>query len=259
TAGGSAEYRQSSHSFTDGSAPHDQVERVPVRYSVCAPNTAPLVNRCRPSSVSFENVHKSGLVDSQVLNSNGSSFSIARSHAVENARFADYNRLFLEENKLLHQGLDKANRLVNWYNERLANLTTRQKLIARNIVPNWAILEAKVNSLRMLIKETNRHAVVLMESSEKGFPLCDKNLSSVLQPTEDQMMWLKRQNQLLTEVSHALLNFGFSRYTILIMRSLNRNSQKTPILDVKCFQYAIPPVEIALSDSVVHKQNSVAM
>ncbi|KRZ07618.1 hypothetical protein T11_9 [Trichinella zimbabwensis] len=81
------------------------------------------------------------------------------------------NQLMEEELSILEQGQDKANRLINWYHERLSALKTRKKLMGRSIVT-------------------------------LGFPSA-ANLANIgrkaLLPDDDQHLWLKKQNQLLTE------------------------------------------------------------
>ncbi|KRZ52818.1 Suppressor APC domain-containing protein 2 [Trichinella nativa] len=123
------------------------------------------------------------------------------------------NQLMEEELSILEQGQDKANRLINWYHERLSALKTRNKLMGRSLVTlmaiNYAIYlselavhEEKLNFLRSQVSDLNRRIVGLMESSEKGFPSA-ANLANVgrkaLLPEDDQHLWLKKQNQLLTE------------------------------------------------------------
>ncbi|KRY81984.1 Suppressor APC domain-containing protein 2 [Trichinella pseudospiralis] len=113
------------------------------------------------------------------------------------------NQLMEEELSILEQGQDKANRLINWYHERLSALKTRKKLMGRSIVTlELAVHEEKLNLLRSQVSDLNRRIVGLMESSEKGFPSA-ANLANVgrkaLLPEDDQHLWLKKQNQLLTE------------------------------------------------------------
>ncbi|KRX41018.1 Suppressor APC domain-containing protein 2 [Trichinella nativa] len=113
------------------------------------------------------------------------------------------NQLMEEELSILEQGQDKANRLINWYHERLSALKTRNKLMGRSLVTlELAVHEEKLNFLRSQVSDLNRRIVGLMESSEKGFPSA-ANLANVgrkaLLPEDDQHLWLKKQNQLLTE------------------------------------------------------------
>jgi len=110
-------------------------------------------------------------------------------------------RLMQEEKDLLIKAADTSTRLHNWYNERLSSLETREKLIGKSMIPvDFAVHEEKLNYLRAHITEVNRRAVALIESSDKGFPW-HMNLElhrNIPQPADDQLMWLKRQNKLLT-------------------------------------------------------------
>ncbi|CAJ0934986.1 unnamed protein product, partial [Mesorhabditis belari] len=62
-----------------------------------------------------------------------------------------------------------------------------------------AVHEQKLNFLRAHVTELNRRMVALMETSEKGFPThVNLNKGHMPQPNDDQLVWLHRQNQLLS-------------------------------------------------------------
>jgi len=121
----------------------------------------------------------------------------------ENApKVAKHERLLDEEKELVRRGLDTCSKLVNWYNERLTSLEKRSEFLGRGMVAlDSAVHEERLNYLRAHVTEVNRRMVSLMESSERGFPT-HINLevrNHLPQPSDDQLIWLHRQNRQLTE------------------------------------------------------------
>jgi len=150
-------------------------------------------------------------------------------------------RLMQEEKELLKKAADTSNRLHNWYNERLSSLETREKLVGKSMIPvDFAVHEEKLNYLRAHITEVNRRAVALMESSDKGFPW-HMNLElhrNIPQPSDDQLMWLKRQNKMLTnEVAEKSERIGqLETEKARLLKQLCESPPCKPILQNHAYQ-----------------------
>ncbi|VDM23988.1 unnamed protein product [Toxocara canis] len=110
--------------------------------------------------------------------------------------------LLEEEKEVVNRGIDNANKLIAWYNERLASLEKRTRLLNKGMVTlDTAVHDQKLNYLRAHVSELNRRITSLMESSEHGFPT-HSNLqvkTQMPQPSDDRAHYLQRQNRMLCQ------------------------------------------------------------
>ncbi|KFD57253.1 hypothetical protein M514_01764 [Trichuris suis] len=89
------------------------------------------------------------------------------------------NWLLTEERKLMELGMDAANRLLNWYYERLSCLEKRQRLIGKSCFPaDLAFHEEKLILLQERIEQLNCFIQCIVESSEKTFNSASSRLES---------------------------------------------------------------------------------
>ncbi|CAB3399734.1 unnamed protein product [Caenorhabditis bovis] len=105
-----------------------------------------------------------------------------------------------EESDVLKRGQEQANKLIEWYKERLQSVQKKARLLQQGSVSlDPAVHEQKLNFLRAHITELNRRMIAVMETSDKGFPthIKPKNVSS--SANDDQLVWLHRQNQRLNQ------------------------------------------------------------
>uniref|UniRef100_A0A0M3INM7 CCDC92 domain-containing protein n=1 Tax=Ascaris lumbricoides TaxID=6252 RepID=A0A0M3INM7_ASCLU len=118
-----------------------------------------------------------------------------------------------EEKEMVNRGIDNAQKLLAWYNERLASLEKRTRLLNKGMVTlDTAVHEQRLNYLRAHISELNRRITSLMESSEHGFPThCNLQVKTQMpQPSDDRAHYLQRQNRMLcqdTAVHEQRLNY----------------------------------------------------
>ncbi|CAI5456074.1 unnamed protein product [Caenorhabditis angaria] len=104
---------------------------------------------------------------------------------------------------MLKRGQDQANKLLDWYKERLQSVQKKARLLQQGSVSlDSAVHEQKLNFLRAHITELNRRIVAIMETSDRGFPAHLKSTSNNNNNTkanDDQLVWLHRQNQRLNQ------------------------------------------------------------
>ncbi|KAE9552053.1 hypothetical protein FO519_004744 [Halicephalobus sp. NKZ332] len=82
-----------------------------------------------------------------------------------------HENLLEEELDTTKKGLEKAQKLIEWYSKRMITLDKRKEMLNKGMVAlDSAVHEQKLNFLRAQITELNRKIENLMSSSEKGFP-----------------------------------------------------------------------------------------
>uniref|UniRef100_A0A915A7L1 EF-hand domain-containing protein n=2 Tax=Parascaris univalens TaxID=6257 RepID=A0A915A7L1_PARUN len=162
--------------------------------------------RFRPqSTVSFASIASSGMSDVRRRNSHvSSSASTASSNRTlhDSPRYNKHEMLLEEEKEIVNRGIDNAQKLLAWYNERLASLEKRTRLLNKGMVTlDTAVHEQRLNYLRAHISELNRRITSLMESSEHGFPThCNLQIKTQMpQPNDDRAHYLQRQNRMLCQ------------------------------------------------------------
>uniref|UniRef100_A0A5S6QUF4 Uncharacterized protein n=1 Tax=Trichuris muris TaxID=70415 RepID=A0A5S6QUF4_TRIMR len=80
------------------------------------------------------------------------------------------NWLLTEEQKMMEQGMDSANRLLNWFYERISCLEKRQRTIGKSCFPaELAFHEEKLILLQERIEQLNHFVDCVVGSSEKTF------------------------------------------------------------------------------------------
>ncbi|VDL72335.1 unnamed protein product [Nippostrongylus brasiliensis] len=162
-----------------GSTVRSQKEESRMRHAMPPSSTVTKVaaNRPRPQSTnSYHSLASSGLENVTWRNS---SLSINTDSQRRQTRHEDdtspkmekMENLLREELQLVQKGMETAQKLCDWYSERLSSLEKRKRLLEQGKVAlECAVHEQKLNLLRAHLTELNRRMVSLMETSERGFP-----------------------------------------------------------------------------------------
>ncbi|KHJ46448.1 hypothetical protein D918_03501 [Trichuris suis] len=109
------------------------------------------------------------------------------------------NWLLTEERKLMELGMDAANRLLNWYYERLSCLEKRQRLIGKSCFPaDLAFHEEKLILLQERIEQLNCFIQCIVESSEKVVA----HISDACIPQQGAPNGLNRERSLKGNITH---------------------------------------------------------
>ncbi|VDN50940.1 unnamed protein product [Dracunculus medinensis] len=110
--------------------------------------------------------------------------------------------LLNEEKDVINRGVDNANKLLAWYNDRLKSLEKRSELLKKGMVLlNPAVQEQKFDYLRAHISELNRRITSLIKTSEYGFPThTNLQMRAQMPPVNDNRSnYLQKQNKVLSQ------------------------------------------------------------